>query len=152
MSKSKECGASLKSCDGRREFLVKAGSIAGGLVLSLAGTEIAQAGVTGAPQEEEVVIKIDDKSPLNKVGGSQTIETKSGKVIVARTSEASFVALSAVCTHRGGSINYDEGTKTFVCPNHGSKFGSDGANSGGPAKKPLAAHSAQNALVVAIKG
>jgi len=128
------------ACVGRREFLVKAGLVAGGdvLTLSSAGSVFA-----GTPFED-VVVPIAADSPLAKVGGSQVVDTSAGKVIVIRTSDAAFSAYSARCTHKGGLVNYDTAKKLLVCPKHGSSF--DGANGkvvDGPADTPLASHAAK---------
>ncbi len=141
------CNETEKKCSGRREFLVSASALAGGLVLSLANVEKVSA-ETIAPAAD-TVIKLDDKSPLSKVGGSQVVETPSGKVIVARTGETTFAAVSAVCTHKGGILGYNEKTQLFTCPSHGSKFGTDGANAGGPAKTPVKSFKPQSAIVLA---
>lgn len=47
-------------------------------------------------------------------------------------------ALSAVCTHLGCTVRRDAETGGFVCPCHGSRFGPQGAVTGGPASLPLA--------------
>jgi cytochrome b6-f complex iron-sulfur subunit len=135
-------------CAHRRQFLVSASATAGGLVLSLAGAAAAQDKMTPA---EELVIKLAADSPLAKVGGSQTVETKAGKVIVARTGEMSFAAYAAKCTHSGGPLKYDSEAKEFTCPWHGSRFGADGKNLGGPAKRPLTAFPTETALVIGLK-
>jgi Rieske Fe-S protein len=142
---NKICDETEKKCSGRREFLVSASALAGGLVLSLANVESASA---ETKQSTETVIKLDDKSPLNKVGGSQTVETSGGKVVIARTDEATFVAVSAKCTHSGGPLKYDDKAKLFSCPWHGSKFNTDGSNAGGPAKNPVKVFKNQTAVVL----
>ena len=162
MNKENLCADSKdESCGGRREFLVSASAVAGGLMLSLSGLPIAAVTAqTEKPADQtamknaaadDVTLKLDEKSPLAKVGGSQTIDTKAGKVIIVRTGEMNFVALSAVCPHKGGPIKYDEKAKQLFCPWHSSKFGTDGSNQGGPAKQPLKSFGTQSALVVSIK-
>lgn len=141
---NKICNETEKKCSGRREFLVGAGTIAGGLVLNL--TSVGKASAAAPPTE--TVIKLDENSPLNKVGGSQTVDTSSGKVIIARTGEATFSAVSAVCTHKGATLKYDDKAKLFACPSHGSKFNPDGSNAGGPAKTPLKSLKSQSALLL----
>ena len=136
-------------CNNRRDFLVKASVTAGGLLLSLSGASAAKA-ETVETTLEDVVVKLDDKSPLNKVGGSALIDTKSGKVIVVRTGDMAFSAYSAVCTHKGATIKYDADKKQLFCPSHGSKFDADGKNAGGPAKLPLAKYSATESVVVTL--
>lgn len=144
-----ECQDTVDTCSGRREFLVSASAIAGSLVLSLSASAQDKKKDKGAPPED-IVLKLDDQSPLGKVGGSQVVETKSGKIIVARTSDTSFVALSAKCTHSGGTVDFDEKAGQFKCPRHGSRFGLDGSNAKGPADSPLKAYKPQSALVVSI--
>ncbi len=137
------------ACPARRQFLVSA--TAGGLVLSVAGLAAAQTKQGAAMPAEEIVVKLTADSPLGKVGGAQTIDVKGGKVIVARTGENTFVAYAAKCTHSGGPLEYDAKAKQFTCPWHGSTFGTDGSNTGGPAKRPLKPYEAQNALVIGPK-
>jgi len=48
-----------------------------------------------------------------------------------------FYAVSAVCTHLGCNVNYEEGRKGFACPCHGSVFSEDGRVKKGPAAWPL---------------
>ena len=128
----KDCNE-IVDCVGRREFLVKSVLVAGGLVLTLSGT-----GSVLGRAFEDVTVPIDDKSPLNKVGGSVVVESTKGKIIVVRTGDASFVAFSALCTHKRGVVDYDDAKKQFVCPKHGSKFdGTDGKVLDGPADEPL---------------
>lgn len=152
ISKADICEDSMiggSPCGGRREFLVKASTIAGGLALTLSGIKDVS-GKSSDDTAEEVVLKLDEKSPLSKVGGSQTVETKNGKVVIARTGASSFAAVSAVCTHKGGPLGYDETSKLFVCPNHGSKFGTDGSNAGGPAKTPAKSFPTASAIVLTV--
>lgn len=127
----KDCNE-IVDCVGRREFLVKSAFVAGGLVLTLSG-----AGSVLGRAFEDVTFAIDEKSPLNKVGGSTTVESPAGKIVIVRTGDASFIAVSAKCTHKGGPLNYDAASKQFVCDWHGSKFGADGSNVSGPAKTPI---------------
>jgi Rieske Fe-S protein len=143
----KNCNETEKQCSGRREFLVSASALAGGLVLSLANVNGALA-ETKTPFAD-TVIKLDENSPLNKVGGSQTVDTPAGKVIIARTGETTFSAVSAACTHKGAALNYDDKTKQFACPSHGSRFNSDGSVAKGPAKDPLKSFKPQSAIVLA---
>ena len=143
-------------CGGRREFLVKASAIAGGVVLSLSGFSAVRGqkddSKTDGTIAEDVVLKLDSSSPLGKVGGSQTVDTKSGKIIVIRNGEMSFTAFSAKCTHKNGTLGYDDKTKQLVCPLHGSRFnGANGSVVKGPAAQPLASFMTDSAVVVSLK-
>ena len=121
------------ACMGRREFLVKAGVVAGGVVLTLS----ASSGVL-ARSFEDVVVEIGADSPLSKVGGSAVIESTAGKIIVIHAAEGKFLAYSAKCTHKGGIVEYDAAGNKLNCPKHGSSFdGSEGKVLKGPADQPL---------------
>lgn len=136
----KDCKETIE-CAGRREFLVKAAFMAGGLVLTLSGAN----SVRGAEMRfADLTISIDDANPLNKVGGSVVVDSTAGKIIILRTGESSFVAFSAVCTHKRGIVAYDADKKAFVCPKHGSRFNPvSGEATSGPADTPLPSYSAK---------
>jgi cytochrome b6-f complex iron-sulfur subunit len=60
-----------------------------------------------------------------------------GTVIVTRLAAAnevaSFSAVSAKCTHQGGTLGFDNSIGKYVCPNHGSQFNPNGSVAQGPA-------------------
>src|SRR3712207_8219918 len=39
-----------------------------------------------------------------------------------------------ICTHFGGRLRFDRGTRSFACPLHGSRFDASGRRSCGPAE------------------
>lgn len=128
----KDCNKNA-DCSGRREFLVKAAGLAGGLVLTISGI-----GSAFGESFADVTVNIDSASPLNKIGGSVIVDSSAGKIIIARTGEAEFIAYSAKCTHKGGLMEYDAAGKQFVCPKHGSKFDAANGNvTDGPADTKL---------------
>lgn len=135
-------------CKNRREFLVSASSAGSGLILSLAATNSAN---SQTKDDDEVTLKLDEKSPLNKVGGAYFFDYKGDKIVVIRKTETEFVAYSAICTHQGGFLKYDEKTQQLVCPLHFSKFGIDGQRISGPARQPLSGFQTQSAVVVSLK-
>jgi Rieske Fe-S protein len=72
------------------------------------------------------------------VGGAVSAETSDGKpVIVSQPSKGEIVAFSAICTHQGCTVA--PAASILRCPCHGSTYDlATGANTGGPAPKPLA--------------
>jgi cytochrome b6-f complex iron-sulfur subunit len=72
------------------------------------------------------------------VGGAVSAETSDGKpVIVSQPSQGQIVAFSAICTHQGCTVA--PAASIIRCPCHGSTYDlATGANTGGPAPKPLA--------------
>lgn len=137
-----------KICKNRREFLVKSTATASGLVLSLAGLN----GVNAQTKDDDdVTLKLDEKSPLSKVGGAYFFDYKGDKIVVIRKTETEFAAYSAICTHQGGFLNYNEKTQQLICPLHNSRFGTNGQTINGPAKQPLSSFPTNNALIVSLK-
>ena len=72
-------------------------------------------------------------SALNSNGGY----IYNGGVIVARTVNGSYVAVSQYCTHAGGTVVFDSRIDEFYCPVHGSVFSKSGSVAGGPAPSAL---------------
>lgn len=137
-----------KTCKNRREFLVKSTATASGLVLSLAGLNTLNA---QTKDDDEVTLKLDEKSPLSKIGGAYFFDYKGDRIVVIRKSETEFAAYSAICTHQGGFLKFNEKTQQLICPLHNSIFGNDGQRISGPAKQPLAGFPANTAVVVSLK-
>ena len=120
----------IGACMNRREFLVKSGLVAGGVVLTVS----ALGGTAFGRTFEDVSVPLGADSPLAKVGGSQVVETAGGKILVIQVDKGNFVAFSAKCTHKGATLGYNASTKEITCPSHGSRFDtSDGHKLGGPA-------------------
>lgn len=125
----------------RRAFLKTAAGAAGGLAL---GLQLVAHGDEAAPSGE-LVVDIPG-NVLAKVGGAAVIETETDKIIVVRTGETSISACSAVCTHKGCTVDYDAGAKQLACPCHGARFDLDGKVLQGPAKRNLKSYNARVAL------
>lgn len=70
--------------------------------------------------------------------GEGGIVTKSGEhLAVLREPDGSLRAMSAVCTHMGCVLGWNETDRTFDCPCHGSRFDEHGEVLYGPATAPL---------------
>lgn len=85
--------------------------------------------------------KTDFTLDLNEAANS-TLKTKGNAlvkngVIVAYTNAGSYIAVSSVCTHQGGTLGFNAGNNNFVCPSHGSVFNTNGSVAQGPANKAL---------------
>jgi nitrite reductase/ring-hydroxylating ferredoxin subunit len=69
------------------------------------------------------------------VGGGKVFEGE--KVVITQPAEGQFECFSAVCTHKGCTVD-DVSDGTINCPCHGSKFSvKDASVAGGPASEPL---------------
>ncbi len=73
---------------------------------------------------------------LASTGTLALVRTGGGDVLVARTADTTFVALSAGCTHQACEITGFSG-QNYVCPCHGSRFDTGGRVVNGPAVTPL---------------
>jgi cytochrome b6-f complex iron-sulfur subunit len=71
------------------------------------------------------------------VGTAKFFRYKGQPSVAIRTSEKSVSALSAVCTHLGCIVKWDDGKRLFVCPCHAAMFDVNGNVVGGPAPRPL---------------
>lgn len=56
------------------------------------------------------------------------------EIIIARTLQGDFLAVSVACTHQYTNVDFHPLTNNFICSNHGSQFTSTGAVSKGPAE------------------
>ena len=76
----------------------------------------------------------------------------SNRVIVAKTTAGTYIALAAACTHQGTSVQFQPNADNFLCPNHGSQFSTSGAVLNGPAAAPLRVYTVtQTGNVLRIK-
>jgi cytochrome b6-f complex iron-sulfur subunit len=80
--------------------------------------------------------------PLTTAGGAMLVDMTGDTIMVVRVSDTQVVALSAICTHAGCSMDYTAGQKVLDCPCHGSQFATDGSVLRGPAVRPLRVYSA----------
>jgi len=79
---------------------------------------------------------------LAATNGSLLIDAPSDTLIVIRKSSTTVVALSAVCTHAGCLVGFQQSSQTVYCNCHGSEFAEDGHVLGGPARRALRVYSA----------
>jgi cytochrome b6-f complex iron-sulfur subunit len=79
---------------------------------------------------------------LANTGTLALVRSSIGDVLVARTGDATFSALSSACTHAACEITGFSG-QVFVCPCHGSQFDASGRVVGGPAPASLRQYTTQ---------
>jgi Rieske Fe-S protein len=86
-------------------------------------------------------ICIDLTDPRNQAlatpGGALLVDTSGDTIMVIRMSVTDVIALSAICTHSGCSMNFLPSQQLLDCPCHGSQFAEDGSVVRGPARRPL---------------
>jgi glycine/D-amino acid oxidase-like deaminating enzyme/nitrite reductase/ring-hydroxylating ferredoxin subunit len=80
------------------------------------------------------VASVDDVAP----GRGAIVRRGAHLVAVYRDERGTCHERSAVCTHRGGVVSWNDGEKTWDCPCHGSRFDRFGNVVNGPANDDLA--------------
>jgi glycine/D-amino acid oxidase-like deaminating enzyme/nitrite reductase/ring-hydroxylating ferredoxin subunit len=70
-------------------------------------------------------------------GAGKVIKEKGHRVAVHRRDDGSVVKVSAVCTHMGCLVRWNNAERTWDCPCHGSRFTPEGLVLAGPAEAPL---------------
>lgn len=70
-------------------------------------------------------------------GGGKVLNLDDRRVAVHRRDDGSVVKVSAVCTHMGCLVRWNNAERTWDCPCHGSRFTPEGLVVGGPAESPL---------------
>jgi glycine/D-amino acid oxidase-like deaminating enzyme/nitrite reductase/ring-hydroxylating ferredoxin subunit len=70
-------------------------------------------------------------------GEARIVEHDGQQVAVCRDETGRATAVSAICTHMGCLVDWNEAERTWDCPCHGSRFAVDGTVLAGPAEKAL---------------
>jgi cytochrome b6-f complex iron-sulfur subunit len=138
---SQQCGG----CS-RREVLHGLGVAAVGALAVVAGCQQQSSSLSNATSSScgtGECIDLTDASnkELTTTGGAMLIDVASDTVMVIRFSDTQVVAVSAICTHTGCSMDYSASQQVLDCPCHGSRFSTDGKVVRGPANRSLRVYS-----------
>ncbi|MCA1832287.1 MAG: FAD-dependent oxidoreductase [Actinomycetota bacterium] len=72
-----------------------------------------------------------------EAGNGAVVRNGGQSIAVFRDDEGRLSAVSARCTHLGCIVHFNKAERTWDCPCHGSRFGTDGRVIDGPATKDL---------------
>jgi len=111
----------------RREFLGRSVTLAALALLVNACGDLGS--VTGPTFDQEVLVDLSEYPELASVGGVVRLKGVNPPVALARLGEDQFAALSLICPHAGGTVQWTG--SGFRCPVHGARFSSDGEWTGG---------------------
>ncbi|EAZ88972.1 FAD-dependent oxidoreductase [Crocosphaera chwakensis] len=78
----------------------------------------------------------DSLSEINP-GDGKVVDVDGEQVAVYRDEKNTFHAVSAVCSHLGCVVNWNDAEKSWDCPCHGARFDCNGQVLHGPATKDL---------------
>jgi cytochrome b6-f complex iron-sulfur subunit len=124
---------SCEDCLSRRAFLTKSTLAVAGVAALTAGCGDGRIGGVGAtgPLPAGLTLKVSTVPALATVG-VLAFHPADLRVAIKRTGPTTFLALSTACTHEGTRIDIVNSAQSFECPNHGSRFDSDGNVTRGP--------------------
>ena len=72
-----------------------------------------------------------------KRGEGAVVDNNGTKIAAYRHDDGSLMLHSAVCTHKGCTVAWNDAEQTWDCPCHGSRFTAEGKVISGPAQSPL---------------
>ena len=152
---SKEAlGPVIPRLTNRRTFVGVAGVGIASVLAAIAGTSIAKpqkqatavvpsatSSTQAAPAGVKPIVKLADLP----VGANLQFTAPDGNPAYLFRTAKGVYAYSAICTHQGCVVGYDNGSKKLICPCHGGAFDpyAGGAVVGGPPPTPLATYKVQ---------
>lgn len=72
-----------------------------------------------------------------KLNEGKVVEEDGEQIAVYKNEKGEIIKLSAVCTHAGCIVKWNNSDKTWDCSCHDSRFTKEGKVIQGPAQKPL---------------
>ena len=147
-------GACDSSCDGervfsaapadtlsgvsRRTFIVQSAILAAGAALAACAASDSTTAPAIPTSGSSNVVNVSSYPTLANVGGIAMVNIGGAQLAIVRTGALSFMALSRICPHQGGTVQ--QSGSGFQCPVHGAQFSSSGTWVGGQRTSNLHAY------------
>ncbi|HEY4218266.1 MAG TPA: Rieske (2Fe-2S) protein [Gemmatimonadaceae bacterium] len=112
----------------RRTFIVQSALMAAAAALAACGGDVSTAPTIPTTGSDNT-ITIASYPALSTVGGVAVLSIGNVPLAIVRTGDTSFLALSRICPHQGGTVQ--QSGSGFQCPVHGAQFSSTGQWVGG---------------------
>ena len=112
----------------------------------------ALATINGSAAGGIVTVSNVSGTALASIGSAALVQAGGNNILVTRSAQDSFSAVTAVCTHEQCVVSGFE-SGAFVCPCHGSRYTTSGAVVQGPATRALASFNTQftnNVLTITV--
>lgn len=144
----------------RRRLLMACGAVATGvagcaLLRGGAGHQVYEA----PPSALQGDLLRVPRSALVPLEPGQVLQLEPGSnhppLLITPKEDATYLVVTAKCTHRGCVVGFHPLSREWRCPCHGSRFAVDGAVIEGPAERPLTtlpAHVEEDAVVIELAG
>ena len=142
----------IRKNQSRRSFLKETALLGAGLSTGVLGCATGLRMIVPPTQEGRIVVDTSKVKELASVGGAVQIgsELMGDPLILIRTGDAEYSALSSICTHLGCQVRKNR--FGFRCPCHGSAFDEKGQVVTGPANEPLPSYDVEvSGTVVTIQ-
>ena len=129
----------LKEPISRRDFVSQI--IRGGLLTTLAAMILPALAYVWPVMRRGPSTGMKDVGALDEIpiGGSKKVVIDGSVLLIVRTADA-VKAFSAICTHLGCVVFWDEQKKQIACPCHAGYFDLEGRVVAGPPPRPLPGH------------
>lgn len=132
----------MKKCD-RREALAKLAGIgagAAGLTLCAGcpgGSTYGEPREPGTAAAKFENVEFDKRKFQPHSAKEIQVGGRAAFLYHGSAQEDEWHAVDARCTHNGCKVGFNQDTREYVCPCHGSRFATDGTRLSGPARRPL---------------
>ena len=89
-------------------------------------------------KEDEGLAKVSFPETEVPAGGAKFFNFRGETGVVIRKRNGELAAFSAVCTHLGCVVQWENEKQDFLCPCHAGRYTADGTVLSGPPPRPLA--------------